>query len=563
MIDHHVSKLEGITAALKKRNGLKRYSNVIDEELLKAGLGFYQFPDGNDLQIRKIDSFEKLVELKSEHGVALVKLQSHQVIAFRSYLEKKNEGVYKKGFEAIEKVSSKTELAHMTIEMEAAATVAAEFQASWNKGVSASAKLKVGVNMKLDGKYATFTAGASLSVEAKAQLHVNKVSLEASAKAEVEAKLQTKPMSLGGTSYSVSFYTEWKAYAKVEAKFQASLELSATNFINAEAKAKLFAGVGVSGEIGAELNGKYGNNPNNRLVGKLSCNASIEAGALIDLGAAFGATTSKTIGDDEFIKKEFETSFGLGVGATVAVNVLLLKEIQDDIQERIIADLEKMVGKLIVEDMLKYLEDKYEGFKKKATNVISVLGNDIYNKFHSESYMTMAKTMDTSFRKLDEQLAALDKKPNSVKVAVDARERLKKAEADLLKYRLRIEGIRGDCANVMGNVADLIATEDIDDVTRFTRSSKLLNEVEDAKSQVATMIMAIELVTSVNLEMIDLENMLNDRLLAEDLQTSTDSVLLANRAKMNELLNSQTYMKDSLDYITETLEGVLIEYMER
>lgn len=565
MSDYHVEELGAVVTALRNKKRLKRHGGVVTLELLDLGLGFYQFPDGDDVQLEKVATYERLAELKNTHGDLLVKLQKHQVQAFADYLAKQSEPLYKVGFDALADVKSKKDLGFMTVEMEAALAVAAEFQVSWDKGVVAEAKLQAGVKIKMDGKYAVFSAGASIAIQAKAQLHINKVALEVSASAEVEANLKTQPMKIGDTSYSVAFYTEWKAYAKAEAKFEAELEFSKTNFLNAKAKGRLFAGVGVSGEIGVELNGKFtaNGNPNTRLLAKLNLNAAVEAGALLSFGADFGSATEETIGGALFIKKTFNTELGLGIGASVTVNVLLLKEISDTIQEKIIQELKELVAKLIGDDMIEYLEKKYAGFKKKATNIAHYIGNAIYTQFSSESYKALYLTMDSSIRRLENHIENLEKNPESLKAAQKAKARLAKVEKQMLKYQAKIEGVRTDCGDALSAVAELLAVGDLDKKTFITRSSKLLNAVDEAKDQVASMIAAIENVTMVSLEMIDIENMLDDSLIDEDLMTSKDPLLLERRQKMNSLLDSQQFLHDSLDYITDELKELLVAEMQK
>ncbi|WMX17203.1 hypothetical protein [Aureispira sp. CCB-E] len=565
MSDIHVEQLDAVIKAYKSKKRLKRHGNVVTKELFEMGLGFYKFPDGKYEKIEKIGSFEKLAELKSTHDTALIKLQRHQVQAFADYLALQDDPLYKKGFAALEDIKSKKDVGNLTIEAEAALAASAEFQVSWNKGVVGEAKLKAGVSMALDGKYAKLSLGASIALNVKAELKLNSVSLSATAEAAVEATLKSKPISIGKTTYSASFYTQFKAYAKAEARLDASVGLSATTFVAADAKGKLFAGVGVSGEVGIELNGVYNKkvNPNNRLLAKANLNATLEAGALISFGGEYGSESSEKIDGVDFSKKTFKVAAGMVAGAEFSVNILVLAEVTEDIKEAIKKKAKELIAELIGAEMMKYLEKKYAAFKKKADNVIHYIGHSIYNQFNSDSYTGLYYTMDSSIRRLEVHINRLAKDPNSQKYAEKARVRLEKVENKLIKYKVRIEGVRDDCGRVMYNVAELLANGDIDKKTFITRSSIILNEVEDAKDKVATMLSAIENVTEANLEMIDIENMLDDHLKGEDLLTSKDDILLENRRKMNQLLHAQTYMHDSLDYITEELTHKLVEEMKK
>ncbi|MBL4649438.1 MAG: hypothetical protein JKY03_06870 [Aureispira sp.] len=567
MSDVHVEQLDAVIKAYKNKKRLMRHGDVVNEELFEMGLGFYRFPDGKHSKIEKIGSFEKLAELKSEHSVALVRLQKHQVQAFAAYLELGAKPLYKKGFDALENIKSKKELGRLTIEMEAAVSAAAQFQVSWDKGVVAEAKLKAGVSMELGDKYGKLSLGAKMAIEGKAKLEVTSIGVElaASAEATVEATLKSEPISIGNTTYSASFYTQFKAYAKAEARLDASVGLSATTFIETDAKGKLFAGVGVSAEVGVEFNGVYdkGGNPNNRLLAKANLNLSLEAGALLSFGADFGSESTEMVDNVSFFKKSFSVEIGAIVGANFGVNILVLEEVTEDVKKAIQGKAKELITRLVGEELITYLNAKFETFKKQADNTIHYIGHDIYNQFNSDSYKGLYYTMDSSVRRLKNHIDKIKKTPGSEKKVAKAEARLVKIEKGLVEYQARIEGIRADCGTVLSGVADLLADGDIDDKTFFTRSSIILNEVEDAKDKVATMLSAIEGVTDVNLKMIELENMLDNHLIAEKLATSKDPELLENRQKMNGLLQSQTYMNDSLDYITEVLTEKLVAEVEK
>jgi hypothetical protein len=565
MSDIHVQQLDAVIKAYKNKKRLMRHGDVVNAELFEMGLGFYRYPDGKHRKIEKVESFEKLAELKGEHDVALVKLQKHQVEAFATYLKLQDKTLYKKGFDALADVKSKNELGSLTIEMEAAVAAALDFQVSWDKGVVAEAKLETNVSMELGGKYAKLSLGASIAIKAKAQLQINSISLEASVEAEAEATLKSEPISIGNTTYSVAFYTQFKAYAKAEARLDAGVSLSASTFVAVDAKGKLFAGVGVSGEIGLEFNGVYDKkgNPNNRLLAKANFNATLEAGALMSFGGDFGSESTEDIDGVSFSKKSFSVAVGMVTGTEFTVNIMVLAEVTDDIKEAIKEKAKALVLRLIGEEMMEYLDKKYGEIKKKVDNTIHYIGNDIYNQFNSDSYKGLYYTMDSSIRRLEKHIAKIKEEPGSDQRVAKAEKRLEKIERGLEEYKARIEGIRQDCGVVMNDVANLLADGDMDDKTFLTRSSKILNEVEDAKDKVATMITAIEGVTDVNLKMIDLENMLDNHLIKAKLAESKDPELLANREKMNELLQSQTYMNDSLDYITEILTEKLVEEVEK
>jgi hypothetical protein len=567
MSDTHVEQLDAVIKAYKNKKRLMRHGDVVNAELFEMGLGFYKYPAGKHEKIDKIETFEKLAELKAEHGVALIRLQKHQVQAFATYLEMQSKPLYQKGFNALADIKSKNELGPLTIEMEAALAASAQFQVSWDKGVVAEAKLKAGVSMELSGKYAKLSLGAEIAIEAKAKLEATSIGVELSATAEAkaEATLKSEPISIGNTTYSAAFYTQFKAYAKAEARLDASVSLSASTFVAADAKGKLFAGVGASAEIGVEFNGVYDKkgNPNNRLLAKANFNVTLEAGFLMSFGAEFGGESSEDINGATFSKKTFSIAVGMVAGTEFTVNILVLEEITDDIKEAIKEKAKALVTRLIGEELMAYLDKKYGEFKKKADNTIHYIGNNIYNKFNSDSYKGLYLTMDSSKRRLEKHIDRIKATPGSEERVAKAERRLGLIDEGLTKYKARIEGIRQDCGIVMNDVANLLADGDMDDKTFFTRSSKVLNEVEDARDKVATMITAIEGVTEVNLMMIDLENMLDDRLIDEDLAVSQDAELLANRQKMNELLQAQTYMHDSLDYITEVLTEKLVEEIER
>lgn len=567
MSDLHVEQLDAVIKAYKNKKRLMRHGDVVNIELFEMGLGFYRFPDGDSRKIEKVEAFEKLAELKSEHGEALVKLQQHQVTAFATYLKLQDDTLYKKGFDALENLKGKKELGPLTIEMEAAISAAAQFQVSWDKGVVAEAKLEAGVSMELDGKYGKLSLGAKAAIEAKATLNTTSIGIELSASAEAtaEATLKSEPISIGNTTYSASFYTQFKAYAKAEARLDASVSLSASTFVAADAKGKLFAGVGVSGEVGVEFTGVYdkNGNPNKRLLAKANFNATLEAGALMSFGAEFGGESTEDIDGTSFSKKTFSVAAGMVAGTEFTVNILVLEEATDDIKEAMKDKAKALVIRLIGEEMMAYLDKKFTEFKKKADNTIHYIGHNIYNQFNSNSYQGLYYTMDSSIRRLEKHIGRIKETPNSAKRVAKAERRLDLVSKGLTKYRARIEGIRADCGSSMSDVAELLADGDMNDKTFLTRSSKILNEVEDVKDKVATMLTAIEGVTEVNLMMIDLENMLDDHLIKENLATSKDPELLENRKKMNGLLQSQTYMNDSLDYITEVLTEKLVEEIEK
>jgi hypothetical protein len=567
MSDLHVEQLDAVIKAYKNKQRLMRHGDVVNIELFEMGLGFYRYPDGDGRKLEKVESFERLAELKSTHKLALVKLQKHQVQAFAAYLDMQAKPLYEVGFKALEDIKSKKDIGRVTIEMEAAMSAAAQFQVSWDNGVTAEAKLEAGVTMELNGKYGKLSAGAKIALEAKAKLEATSIGVELSATAEatVEATLKSEPISIGNTTYSAAFYTQFKAYAKAEARLDASVGLSSTTFVELDTKGKLFAGVGVSAEVGVELNGIYAakGNSNKRLLAKANLNLSLEAGALLSFGAEFGSESTEEVDGASFFKKSFSVEVGAIAGANFGVNILVLEEITDDIKEEIQNKTKELLTKLVGEELINYLKAKYEVFKKKADNRIHYIGHDIYNQFNSDSYQGLYYTMDSSIRRLEKHIDRIKETPNSDKRVAKAERRLDLVNKGLIKYRARIEGIRADCGSTMSDVAELLADGDMDDKTFFTRSSKILNEVEDVKDKVATMLSAIEGVTAVNLDMIDLENMLDDHLIKEKLATSKDPELLANRAKMNDLLQSQTYMNDSLDYIAEVLTEKLVEEVEK
>lgn len=567
MSDIHVEQLDAVIKAYRNKKRLMRHGDVVNEELFEMGLGFYKYPDGDGRKLEKVESFEKLAALKSEHNAGLVRLQKHQVQAFAAYLDMQEKPLYKKGFDALEDIKSEKDLGRVTIEMEAAMAVAAQFQVSWDNGVTAEAKLETGVTMELNGKYGKLSIGAKVALTAKAKLESTSIGIElgASAEATADATLKSEPISIGNTTYSAAFYTQFKAYAKAEARLDASVGLSATTFIESDAKGKLFAGVGVSAEVGVELNGIYAakGNSNKRLLAKANLNLSLEAGALLSLGAEFGSEGTEDVDGATFFKKSFSVEIGAIAGANFGVNILVLEEITNDIKEEIQKQVKGLILGLVGEELINYLEAKYEVIKKKADNTINYIGHNIYNQFNSNSYQGLYYTMDSSIRRLEKHIGRIKETPNSEKRVAKAERRLGLVQEGLIKYRSRIEGIREDCGSTMSEVAELLADGDMNDKTFFTRSSKILNEVEDVKDKVATMLSAIEGVTAVNLDMIELENMLDDHLIEENLATSKDPELLANRAKMNDLLQSQTYMNDSLDYITEVLTEKLVEEVEK
>lgn len=567
MSDIHVEQLDAVIKAYKNKKRLMRHGDVVNIELFEMGLGFYKFPDGDHSKIEKIESFEKLAALKSEHDAALVKLQQHQVQAFATYLKLQDDPLYKKGFDALENIKSKKDIGPLTIEMEAALTAAAEFKVSWDKGVVVEAKLEAGATMELNGKYGKLSLGAKAALEAKAKLESTGIGIElkASVEATAEATLKSKPISIGNTTYSASFYTQFKAYAKAEARLDAGVSLSASTFVAADAKGKLFAGVGASAEIGVEFNGVYdkNGNPNKRLLAKANFNATLEAGALISFGAEFGGESTENIAGTSFSKKTFKVAVGMVAGTEFTVNILVLEEATNDIKEAMKSAAQALVVELIGEELMAYLDKKYTVFKKKADNTIHYIGHNIYNQFNSDSYQGLYYTMDSSIRRLEKHIKRIEEEANNPQKVKKAKRRLGLIEDGLTRYKARIEGIRDDCGSTMSEVADLLADGDMDKKTFLTRSSIILNKVEDTKDKVATMLSAIEGVTAVNLDMIELENLLDNHLINEKLARSKDPELLANRAKMNDLLQSQTYMNDSLDYITEVLAEKLVEEVEK
>ena len=103
----------------------------------------------------------------------------------------------------------------------------------------------------------------------------------------------------------------------------------------ADAKGKLFAGVGASAEIGVEFNGVYDKkgNSNNRLLAKANFNVTLEAGFLMSFGAEFGGESSEVINKATFSKKTFSIAVGMVAGTEFKVNILVLEEITDDIKD--------------------------------------------------------------------------------------------------------------------------------------------------------------------------------------------------------------------------------------
>lgn len=551
--------LESLIALAEEKKKVKKLSSVITRELLDLGLGFYQFPakKSGEKLIEKIESFEKLAELKAEHGVALVKLQSHQVEALNVYLKAKEK--FSVGISAMDSYKSTDNIKGISIEMEAAVSAAAKFEASWDAGVTAEAKLEVGYQLTYGGKYVSWTSGAKAAVQAKLKLKPTSVEAEASATAEVMHNISTAPINIPGTKYELKFYTEWKAYAKAEARFKAELSLSASNFVNATAQGKVFAGIGVSGEIGVQILGKGGTHPSRSKITRplaiANLNATLEAGALASFGAEFGGSGEEVIDGDTYDKKVFKVAIGLGIGAEVTFNVIVLQEITEDIKAKIITRIQELVTELIGQEMFNYLVAKYEGFKAKAISVMTCLGNDIYVKFSSDTYKALYHAMDTNIIKLQEQLAALEVSGPTDKRISEAKARIVKVEENLLKYKTKIESVRSLCAGLMYEVSETLSNSDLTQGRSFGRAPEILGQLSDANEEIKNMVTAIEAVTAVNLEIIDISNMLDP--------DYGDAEFLANTQKMNALLNDQTYMQGTLEYIIDVMKDKIVEMTEQ
>lgn len=550
-MNEKVEKLKNLAELLKSKK-LGKFKGKVERKDLKTG--YYAIATSKGIEVQHFKSIEEVLNKKAEHGAKMVHATSAQIATLQQLEAILNDGKYTKALEATKTFNKETDIRGLPVEIQAVASVSAQFQASWGE-ILIALEAKAEASIAFKGKHVTFTAGLSAVASASAKLKVEGLgaSVEVSAKAVGEAKmeLESRTLQIGDSNYAVSFFANIRGYATAEASAKAGFNLnpfSTESITGAEAKA--FAGIGVAAQVGVKLHGRAGLKPElERMLGSLDGEFSIEVGVGAKGGSVYSAEET-TINGEVYVKRTISVELTFMAGAGLAISVVVLKDLEEQFKEKLLEEIKKVAKKIIGEKMLAELETKVKDFQKMAKEKFSYFGHSIAGFFDSifkgkDHYDTIRHKLAKHTITLGEKLADLRKaqtKQNDSKTA-KAIASLEKLVVEYEQYDARVTKIAEGRLNTLISQLNGMKGD----------PQALAQRIIDNEDELNILIENIELVTNLDFEMISSMNEWD----------GLDDVKIEHQIHMNDLLDIQENFNASLKGLKNFLKDEIIAAINR
>lgn len=221
-------------------------------------------------------------------------------------------------------------------------------------GIYADLGAKAETKLSIKGKTLAYDARLFAEVKAGVRAGLLGVSAQISAEAAAEHKVSAtvkKITTKAGTEVRLELYFSIKGFAKAEA--YAGIGLATTT------GAQAFAGIGVEAKLGGDVFRKKTTETKEINAGGVSTAFTVKAGALV--GATAGLNIQEVFkGDKPYTEFKISISAGFLVGASFAINGLILSELFEEAKDEITQKIKKIVG----EEFVKQIEEELQKVKE-------------------------------------------------------------------------------------------------------------------------------------------------------------------------------------------------------